>query len=136
MREEWFGVSQKNPKKTQPQSIKSIWIVNNFGTKTKQQNLLQCGLLMNYSWKASCPTSQLINQVCFIQRRKKILLKLSETPIFFQGKSSVAYYEILVFLISYCIFIHKARMWRNKTLKAKYYYHQLLEEYGLTCCLI
>lgn len=96
------------------QSTKSTWVVNNFGTKKKKktQNLLQFGLLINFKGLFILKVI-LIFQVCFLQRRrKKILLQLSKTPIFFRGRLSVAYCLILVaFLLLCCIFIHKERMW-------------------------
>lgn len=52
------------------QSTKSTWVVNNFGTKKKTQNLLQFGLLINFKGLFILKVI-LIFQVCFLQRRKK-----------------------------------------------------------------
>lgn len=107
-REEWYGIRQM--KKLSLPNL--LGLLTTLELKKKQtQNLLQFGLLINFKGLFILKVI-LIFQVCFLQRRRrKILLQLSKTPIFFRGRLSVAYCLILVAFLLCCIFIHKERMW-------------------------
>lgn len=112
--------------------LKSSCIVNSFGTKIEK--VASIWVTYKFWFKGLlCYTSTWYFKFASPKRERKILLKASKTPIFSQGRSSVAFYLILVaFLTSYYIFpfIHKERMQWHVKLKTKVLLTSILGRIG------